>query len=60
MEAMFSIVWILAIGWFVVALANGWQMRSIERAWDAVLREHDSPADEPRHVSQLEIIEFRR
>jgi hypothetical protein len=60
MEAMFSIIWILAIGWLAVALANGWQMRSIERDWENLLREHGAPPREPRHLSQSEIIEIHR
>lgn len=60
MEAMFSIIWILAIGWLAVAVANGWQMRSIERDWEDFLREHGAWSQGSRHLSQSEIIEFRR
>jgi lipopolysaccharide export system protein LptC len=60
MEAMFSIIWILAIGWFAVTLANGWQMRSVERDWEALVREHDAPRYKPQHLSQSEVIEVHR
>jgi hypothetical protein len=48
MEAMFSII------------ANGWQMRSVERDWEALLREHGARLPEARHLPQSEIIEYRR
>jgi hypothetical protein len=57
---MFSIVWILAIGWLALALANGWQMRSVERDWEALLREHGSPVHEPRQRSRSDTVESHR
>jgi hypothetical protein len=60
MDAMFWIIWILAIGWLAVASFNAWQMRSIERDWEDLLREHGgSPRDRSR-LAHHKIVELRR
>jgi hypothetical protein len=39
---MTGLIWILTIGWMVVALANVRQTRAVEHDWEDLLREHST------------------
>jgi len=56
---MFSIIWILAIGWLLVAFVNSWQMRSMERHWENLLREHTAPPEQQCR-SQRKIVDVQQ
>jgi hypothetical protein len=57
---MFSIVWILAVAWLAVAFVNAWQMRSIERKWEDILREHGASLRDRGQLAHHKIVEAQR
>jgi hypothetical protein len=60
MDAMFSIIWILALVWLSVAFVNAWQMRSIERDWEDFLREHGASSRDRSQLAHPKIVKIRR
>jgi hypothetical protein len=60
MDAMFSLIWILAIGWLLVTLINSWHLRSVERDWENLLHEHGAPSREQMRRPQGTIVEARQ
>lgn len=57
---MFSLLWILAIGWLLVTLINSWHLHSVERDWENLLREHGAPPREQMRRPQGTIVEARQ
>ena len=57
---MFTIIWILAIVWLAVAFVNAWQMRSIERDWEDLFREHGTSSRDRSQLVHHKTVGLRR